>query len=43
MQSKKIIDFFFRIAFRASFFFWPLPIIEDKANQALAKMALETK
>jgi hypothetical protein len=42
-KAKKNIDFFFRIALHASSFFWPIPVIEDKAKQALAKMALETK
>jgi group II intron reverse transcriptase/maturase len=42
-KAKKNIDFFFRIALRASSFFWPIPVIEDKAKQALAKMTLETE
>ncbi len=35
-KAKKNIDLFFR----ASSFFWPIPVIEDKSKQALAKMAL---
>ncbi len=42
-KAKEYIDFFFQIALRASSFFWPIPVIEDKAKQALAKMALETE
>jgi hypothetical protein len=36
-KAKKYIDFFFRITLRASSFFWPILVIEDKAKQALAK------
>ncbi len=37
------IYFFSQIALHASSFFWPILIIENKAKQALAKMAVDTE
>nr|YP_009040977.1 ORF533 [Tetraphis pellucida]AIB08432.1 ORF533 [Tetraphis pellucida] len=42
-KAKKNLYFFFRTKLRAFLFFWPIPVIEDRAKQALAKMALETE
>jgi RNA-directed DNA polymerase len=42
-KAKKNLYIFFRTKLRAFLSSWPIPVIEDRAKQALAKMALETE